>query len=226
MFTLKVTLTTILFTLILLLSCATTQLPVDLTKNYKLDLIILTAKPDKSKAVGVTTFPKQMSYDFKFEMPGKMNYVSLRTCSREITSNLDSKNWSVSYLPNMIEQKGNCPILIFSYNEQGVMSLGFILLEDIDKTLPARIVCGGNTENTNGVSVCQERTGNIEQISFDTEVITSPKKGCELESGNKGTSFTYKVKSGFCNNIFMETKAPNRIHLSTTYGYDSIQVRI
>jgi hypothetical protein len=208
-------------------SCSKIQLKPDLSKNYKMDIFI---KNKEFESIGMIALPSKPLYTIEFEAEEKISYISFRTCSREIISEdprvgVSRRKYSINYKPNEIEAAGNCPAIVSAFNENLMYSVGYLDFYDPSTTLPAINVCGSKTEEANGVSVCQERSSSIERIKFNTEVLTSPDVGCELESGNRGLEFTYKIKAGYCIYAFMETKEPFRIHRLTTFGYDEVQVR-
>lgn len=215
---------TIIILGIIIASCSQIQTTLDKTKNYKLDISIVNKE---YSAIGMLVLPKKPLYTIFFEAESRISFISFRTCSREVTAEdpsvgVNHKKYSINYAPNEIEAEGNCPTVISAFGDKGMYSVGMIDYEDPHATLPAENICGSYTEKTNGVSVCQERVSSMERIRFAAEVLASPDLGCELESGNRGVEFSYKIKSGYCTYAFMETKAPFRIHRLTTYGYDDI----
>lgn len=213
--------------LIIASSCAKIQLKPEINKNYKMDIGIKTKDREGS---GMLVLQSKPIHQIEFEAEEKIGFISFRTCSREITAEdprvgLSRKKYAITYKPNEIELEDNCPVLLSAFNDTRLYSVGFIDFQGINTTLSALSICGGKTEQNIGVSVCQERVSSIERIKFDTEVLTSPDPGCELESGNKGKEFTYKVKPGFCTHAFMTTERPYRVHRLTVFGYEDIQVR-
>lgn len=224
----------ILILLILLIaeSCTTAQTKVDRNKNYKLDIWISNkASGPQYEAEGMIVLPKKPLYTIYFEADAKINYISFRTCSREITQTdpsvgLNKKKYMINYSPNEIESNGDCPTMVSAFNKEGMVSVGFISYEDPRFVLPSINVCGETTSETKGASVCQARVSSIEKVKFDTEVMTDPDSDCLIESGDRGKEFTYKVKKGFCQYIFIETKGLQRMHKLDVYGYEDIQLRI
>ncbi len=222
----------IIIILLQMVSCANVQIPIDPNKIYKMDMDITNkcSNCDGLSATGMIVLPYKPLYTLVFETSEKINFISFRTCSREETANdpssgLSRRKFLINYAPNEIERAGNCSAMISAFNETGMRSTAWVDFKDPSTTLPAENICGGITTKSEGVSVCQERTSSIERIKFDVEVITDPDKGCELDSPSKGKEFTYRVKKNFCQYVFVEAQAPNRVHRLTVFGYEQINVR-
>jgi len=208
-------------------SCTKMQVEFDPKKTYKMELDISISGKSGS---GMVWSPQKDFYNIEIFAEEKMDVVLFRTCSREVVVRdpkriLNRKRFNYFYQPNEIEADGFCPVYINALNAQGYYQNAFIDISDKNTTLPAKIVCGSTTETTTGVSVCQERIGSAESISFDVEVATSPSPECFLESGTRGKKFDFNIKKGFCDYIFIEKAKPNRMHRLTTYGYDDIKFR-
>lgn len=215
---------------IIFASCSQITTKIEPGKNYKLD-ISMSNKPsgDQYFGEGMLVLPKKSLYTILFETESKISLISFRTCSREVIAEdpsvgLNRKKYQINYSPNEIERAEACPTVVSAFSDTGLYSVGYIDYEDDNTTLPAENICGGKVEKTRGVSVCQERVSSIERIRFDTEVITSPDPGCELQN-NRGKEFTYKIKGNYCIYAFMEVASPNRIHRLTTYGYNDVLIR-
>lgn len=221
----------LVFIFLQLTSCAFPPVKIDTAKNYKLDIFISNRPSgDQYQAEGMIVLPKKLLYTITFEAESRINYISFKTCSREITANdpsvgLNRKKYLINYAPNEIEKDGKCPTLISAFNKEGMLSVGFISYEDPSFPLSAINICGEKTMKTNGASVCQGRVGSIQRIRFEQEMITSPDEGCEMESETRSKEFTYQIKKGFCAYIFVEIKQPHRMHKLDTYGYNEIQIK-
>lgn len=203
---------------------------VDPKKIYKMQIGIETKNPDR-EYVGMAALPRKDLHTLEFTTNDDIGVLIFRTCSRQFTIEepkkfLNKKKFVYNYRPNSIEAGIDCPAEIEAVNKNGLYSSGYLDFADQSTTLPAHNVCGSITEDTQGVSVCAEKVDSREQISFDVEVLTDPDKGCELESGNRGKTFEYKVKKGLCLYNFLETKPPYRKHRHTTKGHELIQFSI
>jgi len=209
----------ILLLLLSLFSCSNINTKQDLSKVYKKDLYM---SEGKREGTGVLVLPKQDNYSIFVESDGKINLLTFRTCSREIIikdprQGLSRKKFTIKYAPNEVEKSGICQTEISALSIENENSYGFIDYEDAQATLPAVNVCGGVTESTGGVSICQERQGMIEKIKFNTVVVAAP-TGCELDK-REGLEFIYSVKNGICIVAFYEKKSPHRIHRLTILGH-------
>lgn len=208
-------------------SCSKLQLGKDVTKKYKLDLLI---KHDKLERVGMIALPIKKEYELEFEASDKIDVLTFRTCSRELVVEnprviLNRKKYKFTYIPNEIERGESCDAEISVYNANEMHSVGYIAFSDSLTTLPAKSICGQYTELNEGLSVCQERASSMEKIVFGVEVIVSADEGCELEK-NRGKEFDYQVSKGYCLYDFMEVSPPNRVHRLITYGYEDIQIKL
>lgn len=212
------------------MSCSTVQTKIDATKKYKLDLVI---KNKEITGVGMVTLLNKDLYTIMFESPGRMDFFTFRTCSREIAiedarRGLDRKEVLINYRPNEIEKNTACPVQVNAFSESGINAAGFIDFENTRDTLPANLTCGDTVTRANGTGVCQGRIGLIERIEFETEVIVSPDVGCDKiksENGNlKGKVFTFNIDRDYCLFVFKERKDLQRTMRMTTYGYEDILV--
>jgi hypothetical protein len=215
--------------LILLTCCASTQTPIAST-NYRLDMSI-TDKDSSYTYPGIAILPKRSTYNFLFTSTGKLDLFTFRTCSREIAienarRGIHTSQVLLSYTPNAIELSGACPIEVIGLSESKKDSWGFIDFEDTSTTLPATVICGESVIKSNGVSACQGRVGLLEQITFTTDVMTSPRKGCDdIKSENNtytGKIFRFRISNGHCVYEFVQTSDPTKVHRLNTYGYTDI----
>lgn len=221
---------TIVYLMIEAYGCSKMQTKIDLSKVYKNDITIITRNPERTFD-GMGTLPRKDLHTLEFLADDKVDLLFVRSCSREEVlrepkSIFNKRKFLYNYRPNEIEMSGNCGLSIHALSKSGLYSGGFLDVVDEYTTLPSHNVCGAITEQTGGTSVCQERVGSIAMIRFDVEVMTDPSSGCELESGNRGKQFEYKIKLGDCDYDFIETKPPYRLHRHTTHGYEEIRVGI
>jgi hypothetical protein len=212
----------ILLVIFMFSSCAKVSTIPTIDKVYKMDLFMSSGAQE---GMGTLMLPRQDSYAIQVESDGKINLLTFRTCSREISvqdprQGLSRKRFTIKYTPNEVERSGVCQSEVMALNIGGQNSLGFIDYQDADTTLPAENICGGITEKTIGVSICQEREGMLEKIKFDVEVMADP-TDCILDK-TRGREFTYSIKRGRCIMAFIEVKKPNRVHRLTTLGYQEL----
>lgn len=207
--------------LLMIIGCSQVSIKPEINKFYKMDLYIYS---EEKSGIGTLVLPRRSNYSIYIESDGKINLLTFRTCSREISiqdprQGLSRKKFTIDYKPNEIEQAGMCQTEVMALNIEGKNSLGFIDFEDLSTTLHAINICGGVTELTGGVSICQERENMIEKIKFDVEVMAMP-NNCKLDA-ERGTEFTYVMPRGRCVIAFVETRLPHRTHRHTLLGYES-----
>lgn len=221
-----------IFILILIVSyfysCANVTEKIDLNKTYKLDAWI-TDKAQGREAEGMIVLELKSLVTLQITASAKIDYVSFRSCSREEVqedprTGLSRKTFTINYKPNEIEMAGNCPVVVFMFNGKNMLAMAYIDFQDQFTTLPATVICEENTFQSKGVSVCQSRVESIERIRFDTEVMASPDKGCELDK-DRGKEFTFKLGLNYCVYAFVEVKPTHRTHKLVVYGYDTIQIK-
>lgn len=222
----------IILVLILLAYLQSCSAPVyetqDPNKFYRLDLEM---EWDGHLYKGIAVLPERPAYELRFKSPGKMDVFSFKTCSREEVREKSEFRGSpyravVHYSPNEIELRGACIAEVSSYEKiNGRNSSGLIDFEDGSTTLKAKILCGGETTHSNGVSICQQREGLLQKIKFKEVVVVKPDTGCALESGTRGMVFEFAIKRGLCIYTFMGVKPPHEVHRLLTYGYQEILLR-
>lgn len=180
-------------------------------------------KNKEYEGLGVLVLPKKDLYTIEFETDAKISMISFRSCSRTVMANdprvgLNRKKYSINYRPNEVESEGACSVTITSLNKDNSFNVGFIDFEDPKTVLAATNVCGGSSEKTNGVSICQEKVSSMERIKFEDEVMTSPDFGCDIDK-TEGYEFNYKVSNGICIYVFVSKKDPTKVHRHTVIGY-------
>lgn len=215
----------VLFMIILAESCK--EVPVmKPTDNYKMDMEITNMK---HHGIGMVVLPEKELYSIVLESKGKFNYFTFTSCSRELSyenprKGLNRYKVQVNYRPNSIEARSGCHVTVRGFEVKGRHSRGFIDFKDSYTTLPGHVVCGANTELWEGVSVCQEKVGLRQSITFGSKVMYKKSPGCDI-GPEKGQSFEFDIPSGMCQFNFMETAEPHRIHRFTTYGHIGPSIR-
>lgn len=160
----------------------------DLSKHPKVQAMLrnnetvkfeVTKNKQQIKFCGVGVLPYDESYALDITGYGKMNFFSMNTCHREITSeNPDSglfkKNGEIkiNYKPTL-EMGKACPLFIASYNRKGKHSWGVVAVENPGYTLNARIECNGDIYGSHGVGICQAKAGLLQKISFEENVFSA-----------------------------------------------------
>lgn len=218
--------TTILLLLIFAESCKTPTTDMKPEINYKMDMLITNKQYE---ARGMIVLPEKELYSIILESKGKFNYFTFRTCSREVAKENASRRLNhykvqVNYRPNLIERLNGCTVEVRGFEVKGRHSRGFIDFFDSSMTLDASLVCGASTKTWLGVSVCQERKGLIQSITFPSYVMYKTTPECEWKK-KEGQVFEFEIKRGLCQYIFMEKVGGYRVHRLTTYGHEGILIR-
>jgi len=193
---------------------------------------------EKKTFCGVGVLPYRKSYDLTVVNKGKLNFFSMTTCHREITTeNPDDgifrKNGKikVKYTPT-IELGEACPLFLAAFNRKGKHGWATIALEHPKFRLAAQLECNGSVYKGNGVSICQSRFGLIQKISFEKEVVpvrpvngaAERKKACPVLPTKDNKTFEYMMPTRECIYQFVE-KGSKKIHKLYTIGYEQLIVR-
>lgn len=215
----------ILFMMMLVDSC-TSPPEMKAEVYYKMDMLITNKK---HKARGIIVLPEKELYSIILESSGKFNYFTFSTCSREIAlenprKGLNKYKVQVNYRPNIIERRSGCSAEVRGFEIKGRHARGYIVFKSRFMTLPGFIVCGGISKNVEGVSACQERSGLLQSITFDSPVMVKATDGCSLGK-EKGQVFEFEINRGFCKFTFMELKSTHRMHYLVTYGHEGKSLR-
>lgn len=212
-----------------MISC--TSVPQELKKDvfYPRDMTVELEGGHVYPGWGV--LPYQDSYKLKVWAKGNLDLFAFTTCHRErIIENAGQKGLfgnkryvEQTFAPNKnMELQNYCPIALAGYEKgQGRHSWAFFDIETPDAKLPANVECNGWMIRTNGVSVCQARSGLLQKIVFPEEVLASSK--CALPK-KQGKEFVFPLSVGECVYAFKE-KNGTRLHRLTTLGYEEILIR-
>lgn len=201
------------------------------TSFYKKDMKI---SVNGFKSTGTLVLPKASIYNFEFESYGDLDLFTFTTCHREISKEEagergifgNKKKTKVPYLPASIEYSA-CPIDVGGYDaDKGRHSWGFIAIENDAHKLPANVQCNGEQYNSRGTTVCQARTGLVQSLEFERDVVFTFDKTCEpVKHTYKNNVFQFNMVKGNCVIYFKEVDAPNRIHELMLFGYEKILIR-
>jgi len=193
---------------------------------------------EKVTFCGVGVLPYQDSYDLQVDNEGKLNFFSMTSCHREITTeNSDDgifhKNGriKINYKPTL--EKGRaCPLFVAAFNRKGKHGWGFLAFEHPRFQLPAKLKCNGSEYRGNGVSVCQSRLGLIQTISFEEEVVpikpvngaAERKELCPTLPTEDNKTFEYMMPTRECVYGFVGKKS-KKIHKFYSIGYEQLIIR-
>lgn len=230
---------------LLLSSCITAPVKqvLDPNKIYKKDLIL---ESTFRAGVGTVVLKDRNSYKITITSPYSMNILKITSCHRSLVIEdkkitkkaktyfgklfkiqdnkmLNSKTFYYTQVDGIEKTKySSCPLEIESYStEEGRYSTGFVAFENDNLTLPANIECGGIVASRNGTSVCQERKGLRQGISFnkpvDYEVTPSD---CNKMRTKDNMNFYYRISPKRCSYTFLTYSGKDERHRLITIGFD------
>lgn len=185
---------------------------------------------------GVGVIPRAESYKINIKSDADMDLLTVTSCHRDESFQGSKPQWweqpkrsfTYVYTPSKgIEDEGSCLVRLGSYNKSGDPNAwGLLDFESPEATLPATQKCNGLTEKAKGASICQSRSGLIQDITFDGPVLVSDlaDQKCKGTSKDKLT-WEYVVPEGECVVDYMEIAKPHRIHRHSSVGFKQIQIR-
>jgi len=213
------------------------KVPVDMSEDDWWEDTNTTVKEKKSFC-GVGVMPYRASYKITVENKGKLNFFSMTTCHREITTENPDKGIfrkngriNITYAPT-IEQGKACPLFIAAFNRKGRHGWGVVAFENPRFKLKASLECNGVKTKTNGVGICQSRRGLIQKIVFEEEVVplrpvngaAERKELCPVLPTKDNKTFEYTMPTRECVYGFVGKKS-KKIHKFYTIGYEQLIVR-
>lgn len=228
----------------LLNSCQTlVEQKIDTSKIYKKDLIL---ESTFRAGVGTVVLKDRNSYKITITSPYSMDIIKISSCHRSIlledkkitkkaktyfgkmfkiqdNKQLNSKTFYYSPVVGLEKtNKGSCPLEIESYSTiEGRYSTGFIAFENQNYKLHATMECGGVVAGRDGVSVCQEKKGLLQGISFiKTVTYKSIPKDCNVLKTKDNMSFTYEIGNQTCSYLFLTESGKDEFHELIVLPYD------
>lgn len=211
----------VILAMILFASCANVDNPMNPEIDYKMDMKI-------NGVSGMVVMPMKESNSIEFESPGKLDYFSFKTCSRDVAIEkaggwLSKNKTTYVYRPNAIEQLAACDAEIWGFEKsKGRHALGYIIFSNGQDVLNGTVTCGESTKSFLGTSVCQGHRGFKQRIEFDRFVYLESMPECAIEQ-KEGFKFDITLKPGLCNYVFMSRDF--EAHRLVTYGFDQTMVR-
>lgn len=210
----------IITALIILNSCGGEE-KAEPTVYYKKDMHI---EINGKRYVGMAVVPKKEHYTFTVYAKHNIDVLFITSCHRDIVHRyIPKKKYSFGYSPiSEIETKNMCALKIQAHERGfGKHSWGFIDFESDARTLNGIVKCNGTVLGRKGVSVCQSKSGLLQQIEFTVPVKVDSKCNYQINDAKKKVWFD--IESGDCTYIFMDKDF--NIHRLTTYGYDRVLLR-
>jgi hypothetical protein len=193
---------------------------------------------------GVVPKSDGSSYQFRLSSYTDIDALILSTCAREVVFEsaltvgtfyrwLDKKRTlAFTYVPTELETKGSCLLKVGSFNkgqEQANESAIFDFL-DLTATLPAKLLCNGDTFATEGASFCETAEGLLQRVSFPAPVIAAeegilPECKVEMKPSPDKTYYDFVTPRGICIYRYSELSSPFRQHRHTSRGYTKIKIQ-
>jgi hypothetical protein len=199
--------------LLFLIACQTTK-NLDITKVYRKNLVF---EINDVKARGLYVSAKRPQYNLRIFLPEKPDLVMISSCHRHEIFEQPGKELSYTYRPvKGLEE--NCILEITALAEDQHNLWGLIEFVH-DESLSAIVGCNGNSDITQGVSLCQSRAGLIQTISFTTEVYSFHTDDCPEMKPKHGKQFVYAIGLDKCTYSFSNGK---QRHTLTTFGYNGV----
>lgn len=199
-------------------------------------------KIDDKVYKGVAVLPEKQygQYSFIAETAGRIDLFTLVTCSKYLSQEkswgslvdpMDNSGWnsllrdekstSFKYSRSDLERRLSiCQLYLEALeNGKGRHSQALIDFEDSRHKLKAYVGCNLTTEQTNGVSICQNKAGNYMTLAFEqpTRCINDCTDYDEAKRAHD-----LKIPSGKC---IWECKYEQLLHRLTTYGFDEKALR-
>ena len=177
----------------------------------------------KVRGEGIVTAPYCSEYDVWAKSPGKMDRMSLISCSREIRHERVGSSESVPFVPDH-EDEGigaYCPLRLMGLEQKKERhTFGFILFDHPKYKARAKVICNGEIKEYKGVGHCQVRQGLPATIIFPSFAIASSTCKTNMVEGEK---IKFNVPVGECVHYFkMGNSQKFRF---VTYGYEEILYR-
>lgn len=211
----------------LLWSCSSVSMPVDAAIVYRMDMDL---EIGGRKGNGMLVAPNWKEYEILAKSAGKLDLFIFSTCAREeYQEEAWDKGWfktklktKFQYKPNPKIEKHNCDMRLAGAEKiKGRHSAGYIVFEESQYTMPAKIICNGKESNSNGSSACQSRSGILVQIEFSRKV--RGKSPCADIKSKDEKTFRVAIPRSTCAVGFQDGDK-NR-HKLILRGYDQIPLR-
>lgn len=211
--------------------------------TYKRDMIV---EVNGVAAEGVMVAELHTSNQIHVVARGDLDMFSMKSCHREWTK---EKAWNITeevssglfgwgrrkidktreveftYTPvKGIEDLGACPLELGGYSKDGQHSWAIVDFKTPLEELPITVLCNGSKTKAKGVAICQARTGLMERVEFESDVIISPDTGCEL-GVTEGKVFEFLQPRGVCVYRIQELTGAKRVGRLTLVGYEGILIR-
>lgn len=181
---------------------------------------------------GMAVIRESPKYKIKVYGKGKVDMIALTSCHRQVkTANPDtgwfSKGHEFEFTPvKDIETNRACPLDAGIYEQKkGRHGWASMAIDSSREKLPARVKCSGNVNNFKGTSVCQAKSGLIQDIQFKRPVSLFTSRDCQISGSGDGMNWEYLMPRGDCVMFFIDNMDERFSHKHVTFGYDTIPIR-
>jgi len=162
---------------------------------------------------------------------GNADLISVSSCHREMRlEDPDKKFFDKGYSFELdpidgLESGRSCPIEIGVYDKKkGKNAWGYLAVKNKKYQMAANVKCNGSVKDQVGTSVCQSRSGLIQEYYFKdiVEPVFTPQ--CKIASG-PGQRFTFPLPSGPCTVYFIDVLNSQNLHQANLFGYDEVLLK-
>lgn len=196
---------------------------------YKNDLCF---EHDKKKHCGTAVLPDLKDVNLRIIGDARVNLFSVITCHRDESRYQGEKRKFKVYFARDFERGRACPTYLSAFNKAGRHRAAVVVFEHENYTLPAALRCNGKVRSTKGTSICQSRTGLLQEITFSEKVkAVEPVNGsggrstkCPVLPSKDGKKFTFKLPNRECIYGFIGRDS-GQVHIFYSIGYEQIIIK-
>lgn len=179
---------------------------------------------------GFGVIPLAKKYKMKIWGRGKMDFLRITTCHREITKNKEGSRFKFDFIPiPEMEMRKNGPnqcLMYFESYEQKRGRNDWAIL-DFDtpfETLEATDYCNGRIRQ-GSVTLCHSRQGLKQKLVFQEVVDLSKqtRRECRIKSLD-GKVWKYSMTKHVCSLSFRDRKTKSKYHRHTNVGYEDVLI--
>jgi len=174
--------------------------------------------------------PLAPEYKIKIWGRGRMDFLRITSCHREITKNREGSRFKFNYIPRdgMEQEKdkpNSCLLYFESYEEKkGRNDWGILDFHTSFEKLWATSICNGEIGKGN-VTLCHSRQGLKQKLVFDepADLSAGVKPHCKITSKD-GINWKYSMTKKVCILTFRDRKTKSKYHRHTNVGYEDVLI--
>ncbi len=179
---------------------------------------------------GFGVIPAAPKYKMKIWGRGKMDFLRITSCHREITKNREGKRFTFEFIPvPEMEMRKNGPnqcLLYFESYEEKRGRNDWAIFDFVTpfETLPATNYCNGRIESGT-VTLCHSREGLKQKLVFHEMVDLSKqtRPECKIKSLD-GKVWKYSMTKRVCVLSFRDRATKSKYHRHTNVGYEDVLI--